>query len=197
VPGFNSQIFLAPDDGVGVMAFTNGSRNAASWLRGEMEQLLRGLIGIPPEGIRGDVPQRPDIWGELCGRYRPRAQRTDMQAWSTIGAAAEVRVRRGQLILRTLSPIRRHTEAFSCRTGRPVRRSQITIAAPLEILAGQSDGDESRSGPQSVPTLIVPSSSITALPCTAQSSGWSSGPTSIGSSRSCWARAPSPSSSTR
>jgi CubicO group peptidase (beta-lactamase class C family) len=81
VPGFNSQIFLAPDDGVGVMAFTNGSRNAASWLRGEMEQLLRGLIGVSPEGIRSDVPQRPDIWGELCGRYRPRAQRTDMQAW--------------------------------------------------------------------------------------------------------------------
>jgi hypothetical protein len=28
-----------------------------------------------------------------------------MQAWSILGAAAEVRVRRGQLILRTLSPI--------------------------------------------------------------------------------------------
>ena len=35
LPGFNSQIFLAPDDGVGVMAFTNGSRNAASWLTAE------------------------------------------------------------------------------------------------------------------------------------------------------------------
>src|SRR5512132_3491097 len=44
--------------------------------------------------------------------------------------------------------------APTCRTGRPVRCIQITIAAPLEILAGQSDGDESRSGPQSVPTLI-------------------------------------------
>jgi CubicO group peptidase (beta-lactamase class C family) len=105
VPGFNSQIFLAPDDGVGVMAFTNGSRNAASWLRGEMEQLLRELIGVPREGIRSDVPQHPEIWGELCGRYRPRAQRTDMQAWSILGAGAEVGVRRGQLILRTLSPI--------------------------------------------------------------------------------------------
>jgi CubicO group peptidase (beta-lactamase class C family) len=105
VPGFNSQVFLAPDDGIGVIAFTNGSRNAASWLRGEMEQLLRELIAVPPEGIRSDVPQHPDIWGELCGRYRPRAQRTDMQAWSILGAAAEVRVRRGQLILRTLSPI--------------------------------------------------------------------------------------------
>jgi CubicO group peptidase (beta-lactamase class C family) len=105
VPGFNSQIFLAPDDGVGVMAFTNGSRNAASWLTGEMEQLLRELIGVSRERIRSDVPQRPEIWGELCGRYRPRAQRTDMQAWGILGAGAEVGVRRGQLILRTLGPI--------------------------------------------------------------------------------------------
>ena len=105
LPGFNSQIFLAPDDGVGVMAFTNGSRNAASWLTGEMEQLLRELIGFPRERIRSDVPQRPEIWGELCGRYRPRAQRTDMQAWGILGAGAEVGVRRGQLILRTLSAI--------------------------------------------------------------------------------------------
>ena len=105
VPGFNSQIFLAPDDGVGVLAFTNGSRNAASWLRGETEQLLRDLIGIPAEGIRSDVPQHPAVWGELCGRYRPRAQRTDMQAWSMLGAGVEVRVRRGRLMLRSLSPI--------------------------------------------------------------------------------------------
>jgi CubicO group peptidase (beta-lactamase class C family) len=105
VPGFNSQIFLAPDDGVGVLAFTNGSRNAASWLMGEIELLLCELIGIPRDGIPTDVPQHPEIWGELCGWYRPIAQRTDMQAWSGLGAGVEVRVRRGQLILRTLSPI--------------------------------------------------------------------------------------------
>lgn len=105
VPGFNSQIFLAPDDAAGVLAFTNGSRNAASWLRGETEQLLRDLIGVPAEGIRSDVPQHPAVWGELCGRYRPRAQRTDMQAWSMLGAGVEVDVRRGRLMLRALSPI--------------------------------------------------------------------------------------------
>ena len=33
LPGFNSQIFLAPDDGVGVMAFTNGASGARSGCR--------------------------------------------------------------------------------------------------------------------------------------------------------------------
>jgi len=105
VPAFNSQIFLAPDDGVAVMAFTNGSRNASGWLTGETEQLLRDLIGAPDQGIRTDVPQRPEIWGDLCGWYRPRAQRTDMMAWSMLGAGAEVTFRRGRLMVRTLSPI--------------------------------------------------------------------------------------------
>jgi CubicO group peptidase (beta-lactamase class C family) len=95
IPGFNSQIFLAPDEGVGVIAFTNGSRNAASWLTGETQRLLGDLIGAPSNGIRTDVPQHPEVWGDLCGWYRPRAQRTDMQAWSMLGAGAEVLVRRG------------------------------------------------------------------------------------------------------
>jgi CubicO group peptidase (beta-lactamase class C family) len=105
VPGFNSQIFLAPDDGVAVMAFTNGSRNASGWLTGETKRLLSDLIGAPDQGIRIDVPQRPEIWGDLCGRYRPRAQRTDMMAWSILGAGAEVTFRRSHLMVRTLSPI--------------------------------------------------------------------------------------------
>jgi hypothetical protein len=105
LPGFNSQIFLAPDDGVGVVAFTNGSRNAATWLTSEIGRLLCDVIDAPAAVIRTDVPQHPEIWGDLCGWYRPRAQRTDMQAWSMLGAGVEVRVRRGRLVLRTLSPI--------------------------------------------------------------------------------------------
>jgi CubicO group peptidase (beta-lactamase class C family) len=107
VAGFNSQIFLAPDDGVGVVAFTNGARNAfaATWLMGETERLLGELIGATRGGIRTDIPQHPDIWGDLCGWYRPRAQRTDLQAWSMLGAGVQVLVRHGQLVLRTLSPI--------------------------------------------------------------------------------------------
>jgi hypothetical protein len=87
------------------MAFTNGSKNASGWLTGETGRLLRDLIGAPDQGIRTDVPQRPEIWGDLCGWYRPRAQRTDMMAWSMLGAGAEVTFRRGQLMVRTLSPI--------------------------------------------------------------------------------------------
>jgi CubicO group peptidase (beta-lactamase class C family) len=105
LPGFHSQIFLAPDDGVGVMAFTNGSRQAMTWMPAECGRLLSRLIGVPDEVVRTDVPHHPEIWSDICGWYRPRAQLTDMQAWSMAGAGAEVVVRRGQLMLRALSPI--------------------------------------------------------------------------------------------
>ena len=105
LPGFNSQIFAAPDDGVGVMAFTNGARLAMLWLPGEVSGLLQQLLGVPDEVIRSDVPQHPEIWGDICGRYRLSARLTDARARMAIGLGAEVFVRRGQLTLRGLSPL--------------------------------------------------------------------------------------------
>jgi len=90
LPGSNSQIFLAPDDDVGVVSFRNGSRNAATWLTPETGQLLGDLIGVPDAVIRAYELQHPETWGDLCGCYRSRAQRTDMQARSLLGTGCEV-----------------------------------------------------------------------------------------------------------
>jgi Beta-lactamase len=62
LPGFNSQIFFAPDDGVGVMAFTNGARRAVLWMSAEVGRLLSHLLGVPDDVIRTDVPHRPEVW---------------------------------------------------------------------------------------------------------------------------------------
>jgi CubicO group peptidase (beta-lactamase class C family) len=70
IPGFNSQIFAAPDDGVAVMAFTNGARNAMLWLPGEVGGLLRQLLGVSAERIRSHIPHHPEIWADVCGWYR-------------------------------------------------------------------------------------------------------------------------------
>ena len=105
LPGFNSQIWLAPNDGVGVIAFTNGSRGAMSWLLVEASGLLKQALGTPDEVIRTDVPQHPELWSDRCGWYRLAAHWTDMQSRSMGGLGAEVVVRGGQLMLRVLSPI--------------------------------------------------------------------------------------------
>jgi CubicO group peptidase (beta-lactamase class C family) len=105
LPGFNSQIWLAPDDGVGVMAFANGASRAMMWMPAEVGQLLSHLLGVPDDVIRADVPHHPEIWGNICGWYHVSAQMTDMQARGMAGLGVKVFVRRGQLMLRALSPI--------------------------------------------------------------------------------------------
>ena len=105
VPGFDSQIFLAPDDGVGVMAFTNGTGRGPFWLPVEIGALLEDLIGIAHRRIRTDVPQHPEVWGQLCGWYRVPGPVTDVRATSFLGAGLEVFVRGGRLWLRILTPV--------------------------------------------------------------------------------------------
>jgi hypothetical protein len=104
LPGFDAQILLAPDDGVGVMAFANGAKRGMHWLVPETARLLRQLLPAPAAAIRMDVAQHPEIWSELCGRYRLDAHTTD-PARLALGWGAEVAVRRGDLRLRFLSPI--------------------------------------------------------------------------------------------
>jgi CubicO group peptidase (beta-lactamase class C family) len=104
LPGFDSQIYIAPDDGVAVMAFANGAKRGMHWLGPYVVGILRRLLGVPDEKIGSDLPQRPELWGDLCGRYRFSAAPTDPARFS-IGLGAEVFVRRGQLMVRFLSPI--------------------------------------------------------------------------------------------
>jgi CubicO group peptidase (beta-lactamase class C family) len=105
LPGFNSQIWVAPGDGVGVIAFTNGASGALIWLMAESAGLLRHLLGVPDEVIRTDVPQHPETWADLCGWYPVSARLTDTQTRGIAGLGAEILVRRGQLTLRALSPV--------------------------------------------------------------------------------------------
>jgi hypothetical protein len=65
--------------------------------------LLGDVLAIPEEAIRTDVPHRPELWSDLCGWYGFRGSFRDVQRWFVLGA--EVFVRRGQLMLRALSPI--------------------------------------------------------------------------------------------
>jgi CubicO group peptidase (beta-lactamase class C family) len=103
LPGFNCQLSVAPHDGVGVVAFTNGARSATAWLEAEVSKLLRQILGAPDDVVRTNVPHHPEVWGDLCGWYSFPGSLRDVQKWFIAGA--EVLVRRGRLVLRPLTPI--------------------------------------------------------------------------------------------
>jgi CubicO group peptidase (beta-lactamase class C family) len=103
VRGFASQMFVAPHDGVGVVAFTNGARAAHGWLEPEVLEILRDALGVPGDAIRTAVPHHPEIWGDLCGWYVFPGSLRDVQKWAIAGM--QVHVRRGQLTLRVVTPV--------------------------------------------------------------------------------------------
>ena len=147
LPGFNSALIVAPDDGVAVVAFTNGSPGAFGWLGTELHVLLRELLGLPQteaEGSRRDVPQRPERWPGLCGRYGAKAG-SDVRGRLLFGGGLEVTVRGGRLVVRVLTPIPALFRGFPLEPIDPgdpdvfrVDLSSVAMA-PLRIVFGAPD----------------------------------------------------------
>jgi hypothetical protein len=87
------------------MAFTVGASRAMLWLPAEMSGLLGCGLGVPEPRIRTDIPQHPEIWGEVCGRYPLAAAWTDVRLRMTLGLGIEVIARGGGLVARVLNPV--------------------------------------------------------------------------------------------
>ena len=75
--------------------------------------------GLPVDAIRTDVPQRPEVWGDLCGWYRLAGPLTDIRARALLGAGVEVFARGGELRLRALSPLPPLFRGFPLRPDDP------------------------------------------------------------------------------
>jgi Beta-lactamase len=107
VVGFLSAMMLAPDDGIGVVVFTNtGGLDGRGVAEPLAVALLRRLLGLPDAVIRADIPVRPEVWREVCGWYSPDAGPvTNLFLRALMGAGAEVTVHDGQLLLKPLTPI--------------------------------------------------------------------------------------------
>jgi hypothetical protein len=67
--------------------------------------MLATLLGAPEDGVRDDVPHRPETWQDICGWYYLPGPISDLRARLMLGAGVEVRVRRGRLVLRGLTPV--------------------------------------------------------------------------------------------
>jgi len=105
--GFRSDMELAPDEGIGVLAFANTGRfDPRGAPMPVATALLRHLLDLPDDAVRTDVPEHPEVWGELCGWYSfGPGVLTDPQPRMTLGAGVEVIVRGEQLIARGQMPI--------------------------------------------------------------------------------------------
>jgi CubicO group peptidase (beta-lactamase class C family) len=90
--GFLSSMLLAPDDGVGVLAFANTGHFRPGGAPDEAaDAVLRHLLDVPADTGNRDVPQDPTTWAQLCGWYSlGPGLLVDPQPRSMFGAGLQV-----------------------------------------------------------------------------------------------------------
>jgi WS/DGAT/MGAT family acyltransferase len=104
LPGFNAHLALAPDDGVALVALTNGSAGAMRWLPREMDQLLRGLLRVAPTAAPTAMEHHAEVWPSICGRY-VLPPSGDLRGKLMLGGGLEVFVRDDRPMLRVRMPV--------------------------------------------------------------------------------------------
>jgi CubicO group peptidase (beta-lactamase class C family) len=111
-PGFVSSLLVAPEAGLGALALTNTSVSFAP--HDLAERILRLALGPAPEPE--PVPERPHLWPELVGVYKPLpGLNTSFRLLPVTGGEVEVAVRRGRLVATAPSPVK------ALRRGVPLR----------------------------------------------------------------------------
>jgi hypothetical protein len=105
LPGFNARLAVAPDDGIAVVALLNGSAGAMRWLPEELGRAERRLLGPVRARTAEPTPHHPEVWDELCGRYRLPPRIGDLRGRLAMVGGLEVLVRGGRLMLRLRVPV--------------------------------------------------------------------------------------------
>ena len=104
LPGFNAHLAVAPDDGVAVVALTNGSSGAMRWLPSEMDRLLRTLLGVPRPSPRADLAPQRRAEADICGTY-VLPEPGDLRGRLAMAGGLQVFLRDGRPMLRLRMPV--------------------------------------------------------------------------------------------
>lgn len=104
LPGFNSQVIVAPDDGVGVIALTNGAAGATGWMPQELTALIGRIIGAAETEAAMGPPDR-DVARTVAGRYCLAPRVSDLRGRLMMGGGVALTERRGRPTARLLLPV--------------------------------------------------------------------------------------------
>jgi CubicO group peptidase (beta-lactamase class C family) len=103
-PGFISAMYVAPDDQLGVLVFTNTTSPAPDLIAIDvlhrMLDVPMPISKLPPKGVL----QSPHQWPQLCGFYGPKPGfLTNLRLWMGFGGEIEVFVKDNHLAIRSLT----------------------------------------------------------------------------------------------
>lgn len=135
-PGFTSSMLVAPDDGLGIVVFTNATSLA---LYGIAESLQRRLLDVPDplsQLPRPGILESPHLWPELCGFYGPKKGfMTNARIWMMFGGEVEVFVKDNHLALRSLvGPLRTGVRLYPVDAADPLAFQAVYEKLPIPVV---------------------------------------------------------------
>jgi CubicO group peptidase (beta-lactamase class C family) len=102
-PGFSSSMWVAPDDGLGIVVFTNTSSGVVDLIS---MTVLRGMLDVPHPADKIPVKgllESPHDWPKLCGFYAPQPGiLTNARFLMGTGGEVEVFTKDNHLAVRSL-----------------------------------------------------------------------------------------------
>ncbi len=146
-PGFVSLMLTAPDDGLGVVVFTNTSSLAPYSVA---QNLLQHLLNLPDPTSqlpRPDILPSPHLWSQLCGFYAPeKGLNTNARTWMGLGGGVEVFVKDNHLQMRSLiGLLSKPVTLYPIDADNPLAFQGLQDKQPLPfVFKGNATGDINR-----------------------------------------------------
>jgi CubicO group peptidase (beta-lactamase class C family) len=143
--GFVSAMYTAPDDGIGVLAYTNTSSLAPDPFAVELMHQLLGVLSPASRLPRPGVLETPHLWPELSGSYGPSpGLNTNLRVWMGFGGELEVGVKDGHLALRALlGPISKGIRLYPVDSADPLLFHAVLVDGAADtVLFGRGPGGE-------------------------------------------------------
>jgi len=133
--GFNSALWVAPADRMGIVVFANSNTRAIYSLA---QGWLRDLIGLPDVEKRFPVPgmlASPHLWQELVGTYGlPRGFNSNARSWMTFGGEIDIAVKGNQLVLKSLTgPYTKGITLYPVDRDNPLVFQNVTDGKTIQI----------------------------------------------------------------
>lgn len=135
LPGFNSALWVAPDDKLGVFVSANSNTRMIYHFG---KAILRDLIGLEPLEKRlpkAGVVRSPHLWKDLVGYYAPyKGINSNARIWMTFGGEIEIYVEGGKLKMRALTgAYKQGIELFPVDNDDPLAFENVTDGRLMQL----------------------------------------------------------------
>ncbi len=133
--GFNSALWVAPDDKLGVFMSANSNTRDIYHFGKDVLRSLMGLPGYEKRLPKPDVAITPHLWKDMVGSYAPyKGFNSNARIWLTYGGEIEIYTDGSKLKMRSLSgPYKKGIELYPVDSNDPLSFENVTNGKLMQL----------------------------------------------------------------